>query len=93
MWAGRYTPGSHCTFTIYEPARRFISAAPYQDRVVHHALCRVIEPLFERSFIFNSSLRTPTESRDPPGSRSLHGVLPAGHPGVPRATSACSFPA
>jgi RNA-directed DNA polymerase len=27
-----------------------ISAAPFQDRVAHHALCNVIEPIFERSF-------------------------------------------
>ena len=51
---GGYRPGPYRTFTIYEPARRFISAAPYRDRVVHHALCNVIEPLFERSFIFDS---------------------------------------
>ncbi len=51
---GRYRPGPYRTFTIYEPARRFISAAPYRDRVVHHALCNVIEPLFERSFVFDS---------------------------------------
>jgi retron-type reverse transcriptase len=50
----RYRPGPYRTFTIYEPARRFISAAPYRDRVVHHALCQTIEPLFERSFIFDS---------------------------------------
>lgn len=31
-----------------------ISAAPYRDRVVHHALCNIIEPLFERTFIFDS---------------------------------------
>jgi retron-type reverse transcriptase len=31
-----------------------ISAAPYRDRVVHHALCNVIQPLFERSFIDDS---------------------------------------
>ncbi|ESA36595.1 rna-directed dna polymerase [Leptolyngbya sp. Heron Island J] len=31
-----------------------ISAAPYRDRVVHHALCTVICPLFERSFIADS---------------------------------------
>jgi len=51
---GRYRPGPYHTFTIYEPSRRFISAAPYRDRVVHHALCNVVEPLFERSFIFDS---------------------------------------
>src|SRR5580704_4665325 len=54
LMEGRYRPGPYRTFTIYEPARRFISAAPYRDRVVHHALCNVIEPLFERSFIFDS---------------------------------------
>ncbi len=31
-----------------------MSAAPFRDRVVHHALCRVIEPIFERSFIHDS---------------------------------------
>ena len=28
--------------------------APFRDRVVHHALCNVIEPLFDRTFIFDS---------------------------------------
>ena len=54
LLGGRYCPGAYRTFTIYEPVKRFISAAPYRDRVVHHALCRTIEPLFERSFIFDS---------------------------------------
>ena len=31
--------------------RRLISAAPFRDRVVHHALCQVTEPAFERGFI------------------------------------------
>lgn len=51
---GSYRPGAYTTFTIFEPAKRLISAAPYRDRVVHHALCALIEPLFERSFIFDS---------------------------------------
>jgi len=42
------------SFYIHEPKRRLISAAPFRDRVVHHALCRVIEPLFERRFIYDS---------------------------------------
>jgi retron-type reverse transcriptase len=54
LLAGTYQPGAYRTFTIYEPARRFVSAAPYRDRVVHHALCQVMEPLFERSFVFDS---------------------------------------
>jgi retron-type reverse transcriptase len=31
-----------------------ISAAPFRDRVVHHALVKVIEPIFERRFIHHS---------------------------------------
>jgi RNA-directed DNA polymerase len=49
-----YTPGAYTHFTIHEPKQRKISAAPFRDRVVHHALCNVIEPLFERRFIFDS---------------------------------------
>ena len=49
-----YHPGTYDSFYIHEPKRRLISAAPFRDRVVHHALCNLIEPLFERSFIFDS---------------------------------------
>ncbi len=45
-----YRPGAYRHFTIHEPKRRRISAAPFRDRVVHHALCNVIEPLFEARF-------------------------------------------
>lgn len=51
---GTYTPGDYTHFTIHEPKRRKISAAPFRDRVVHHALCRVIEPWFEGRFIADS---------------------------------------
>jgi len=49
-----YHPGAYNSFYIHEPKRRLISAAPFRDRVVHHALCNVIEPIFERSFIHDS---------------------------------------
>jgi len=49
-----YRPGSYRSFFIYEPKKRQISAAPYRDRVVHHALTGVLEPIFERSFISDS---------------------------------------
>lgn len=45
-----YRPGPYRHFIIHEPKRRRISAAPFRDRVVHHALCNVIEPLFEAQF-------------------------------------------
>jgi len=49
-----YQPGPYHSFYIHEPKRRLISAAPFYDRVVHHALCNIIGPLFERRFIFDS---------------------------------------
>ena len=49
-----YHPQGYRTFQIQEPKPRLISAAPYRDRVVHHALCNIIAPLIESSFIPDS---------------------------------------
>ncbi|MCS6993555.1 MAG: reverse transcriptase/maturase family protein [Anaerolineales bacterium] len=49
-----YQPGPYHSFYIHEPKKRLISAAPFRDRVVHHALCNVTTPHFERLFIANS---------------------------------------
>ena len=49
--SGSYCPGAYHYFEIFEPKRRLVAAAPFRDRVVHHAICRVIEPIWERRFI------------------------------------------
>lgn len=49
-----YRPGAYRSFFIFEPKKRQISAAPYRDRVVHHALTGVLEPIFEKTFIADS---------------------------------------
>ena len=49
-----YRPGAYRQFRIFEPKERLISRAPFRDRVVHHAICRVIEPLFEPTFSAHS---------------------------------------
>ena len=51
---GSYRPGGYRSFLIFDPKRRLVSAAPFIDRVVHHALVRVIEPTFEATFIGDS---------------------------------------
>ncbi len=56
---GTWRPGGYVHFEIREPKRRRISAAPFADRVVHHALCNRIEPLFERRFIPDSYANRP----------------------------------
>ena len=54
LQAKSYRHGDYDSFYICDPKHRLISAAPFRDRVVHHALVRVIEPIFERSFIPDS---------------------------------------
>ena len=52
--SGRYTPGRYRTIEVFDPKHRVVSAAPFRDRAVQHALCAVVEPLFERGFIHDS---------------------------------------
>lgn len=54
MEEGRYCPARYRYFMIQDPKERVISVAPFRDRVAHHALVRVIEPVFERTFIHDS---------------------------------------
>lgn len=56
---GSYRPGPYRRFMIADPKPRAISAAPFRDRVVHHALCNLIEPPFERRFIGDSYASRP----------------------------------
>ncbi|MBN1345073.1 MAG: hypothetical protein JXQ73_20430 [Phycisphaerae bacterium] len=49
-----YQHGGYHYFLIHEPKERLVAAAPFRDRVVHHAIVRVIEPIFERRFIEDS---------------------------------------
>lgn len=46
-----YQPGNPRVFWVYEPKPRPITAMPFPDRVVQHALCNVIGPLFERGMM------------------------------------------
>lgn len=49
-----YTPSPHRQFTIFDPKERSIAVSPFKDRVVHHAVVNVLEPVFEKRFIFDS---------------------------------------
>lgn len=49
-----WQPGAYTVIEIKDPKPRRVSAAPFRDRVVHHALCTVVAPIFERSFITDS---------------------------------------
>jgi len=51
---GTYRPGGYFTFEVRDPKRREICAASFRDRVVHHAVCDLLEPYFERRAISDS---------------------------------------
>jgi hypothetical protein len=52
--SGEWRPGPYHNFRILDPKPRLISAAPFADRVVHHAVVNVLEPLYERRFTADS---------------------------------------
>lgn len=52
--SGAWRPGPYHNFRIRDPKPRLISAAPFRDRIVHHAVVNVMEPLYERRFIHDS---------------------------------------
>lgn len=49
-----YRTGRYLEIVVKDPKTRVVSAAPFRDRVVHHAAHDVVAPLFERGFIANS---------------------------------------
>lgn len=51
---GSYTPGVYRDFYVYEPKKRLISAPCFRDRVLHHAICNIIEPVIDKRFIHDS---------------------------------------
>ena len=49
-----YAPHPLVHFIVKDPKTRKISKSAFRDRIVHHALCNIIEPIFEKTFIHDS---------------------------------------
>ncbi|MFB6159406.1 MAG: reverse transcriptase domain-containing protein [Candidatus Nanohalobium sp.] len=49
-----YCPKGFKNFTLFDPKEREISAPYFRDRVVHRSLHRVLEPIFEKRFIYDT---------------------------------------
>ena len=49
-----YSPKPLETFIIRDPKTRKISKSDFRDRIIHHALCNIIEPIFDKIFIYDS---------------------------------------
>ena len=48
-----YKPKPLKTFILRDPKTRKISKSDFRDRIVHHALVRIIEPIFDKTFIYD----------------------------------------
>jgi retron-type reverse transcriptase len=51
---GTYKHGGYFSFFVHDPKRRHIHKAPVRDRLLHHAVHRIIEPIWNKAFIFDS---------------------------------------
>ncbi|MCX6785694.1 MAG: reverse transcriptase domain-containing protein [Candidatus Komeilibacteria bacterium] len=51
---GKYDHGPYTAFNISDPKPRNIHKATIRDRVFHHAVFNVLNPVFEKTFISNS---------------------------------------
>ena len=49
-----YKPKPLETFILRDPKTRKISKSDFRDRIVHHALCNILEPIFDKIFIYDS---------------------------------------
>lgn len=51
---GIYKHRPYQMFQIFDPKHRIIHKAEVRDRVIHHAIYQILEPVFDPSFIFDS---------------------------------------
>lgn len=51
LMSGAYKIGDYREFVIYEPKPRLISALDFKDRLVQHAVCNIISPIFEKTLL------------------------------------------
>ena len=49
-----YQPKPLVTFILRDPKTRKISKSSFRDRIIHHAIINIIEPIFDKSFIYDS---------------------------------------
>lgn len=50
----RYTPQKYRYFILDGLKKREVSVASFRDRVIHHAIVNIIEPIFDRTYIYDS---------------------------------------
>jgi hypothetical protein len=54
IYNGTYSISPSIAFIVEHPVKREIFAADFRDRIVHHYIVGILEPLFEKLFIHDS---------------------------------------
>jgi RNA-directed DNA polymerase len=67
-----YRPDAYRYFRIFDPKERVIAVAPFRDRVVHHAVVRILTPIYERVFIHDSYATRPNKGTHAAIQRTQH---------------------
>ena len=49
-----YKPLPLETFILRDPKTRVISKSDFRDRIIHHAIVNILEPIFDKTFIYDS---------------------------------------
>nr|AQS29544.1 hypothetical protein [uncultured archaeon]AQS33473.1 hypothetical protein [uncultured archaeon] len=49
-----YQPKPLTTFILRDPKTRKISKSDFRDRIIHHAIVNILEPIFDKTFIYDS---------------------------------------
>ena len=49
-----YKPKPLQTFILRDPKTRKISKSDFRDRIIHHAIVNILEPIFDKTFIYDS---------------------------------------
>jgi RNA-directed DNA polymerase len=75
----RYKPKLYKIFYVFDPKKRLIMAPEFSDRVVHHALHAIIEPLFERRFIYDSYTCRKNKGMHRAAKRVQNFIIPNGY--------------
>ena len=50
----KYKPQELRKFIVRDPKTRKIHASAFRDRVIHHAIINILEPIYEKIFIYDS---------------------------------------
>jgi len=69
---GSFPFGAYRSFRVFDPKERWIHAAAFPERVAHHAIMNLSEPVFERAAVFDSYACRKGKGQVAAGERARH---------------------